>query len=264
MIKFGNLTNPLNDVISDIQEIAKLGFDYVEIGIEGPCGKREILEKKINEIKAEIKKRNIFIVGHTAWYLEIGCQYEEIRKAYVEEMKKEMILAKRLGCTKVNLHSHCQGMYIRDEKSKKVIINNYIKSLRELVAYANKIGIRLMLENSGERGEITKFEDIKKIIDNVPGLYCHMDLGHVFIWDGMKGIEKYLKTFKNKLIHIHMHDNNGKQDEHIAIGKGKIDYKKVYKWIKEINYNNTITLEVFGKDRKAAVNSMSTLRKNLC
>jgi len=264
MIKFGNLTNPLMDVMPEIKNISENGFDYVEIGIEGPFGKRELLEKRISEIKNELEKRNLFIVGHTAWYLEIGCQYENIRLDYIDEMKKEMILAKKLGCTKINVHSHCQGMYMKDEKTKKIIINNYIKSLRELAAFADKIKIRLMLENSGERGEITNFDDIKKILDNVPRLYFHLDLGHAFIWDKMKGIEKYLKTFRNKLIHIHMHDNNGERDEHKGIGKGKIDYKKVYRWLKDINYNNTITLEVFGKDRKPAVKSMKILRENLC
>lgn len=264
MIQFGNLTNPLKDIISEIKVIDSLGFDFVEIGIEGPYGKREILEKKINQIKKEIHKRNMFVVGHTAWYLEIGCQYEEIRKAYVDEMKKEMLLAKKLGCEKINLHTHCQGMYMKTEKTKKIMIDNYIRSLRELVRYSKKIGIKLMLENSGERGEIVKFEDIKKIVDNVPGLYCHMDLGHVFIWDGMKGIEKYLKTFGDKIIHIHVHDNHGKQDEHIEIGKGKINYKKVNKWLKEINYDDTITVEVFGKSRKPAVHSMKKLRRIIC
>ena len=58
-----------------------------------------------------------------------------------------------------------------------------------------------MIENSGEGGELVLFEDIKRIVDNVPGLYFHLDLGHAFIWDGMKGVEKYLRYFKKKLSH---------------------------------------------------------------
>lgn len=44
--KFGNLTNPSVDILQEIKTIADFGFDFVEIGIEGPLGKPEILLKK--------------------------------------------------------------------------------------------------------------------------------------------------------------------------------------------------------------------------
>lgn len=264
MIKFGNLTNPSRDIIVEINDIAKAGFDFVEIGIEGPWGLKEVLEPKIQRIKKEIAKNKLFAIAHTAWYLELGSPYETVRRAYIEEVKKEMILAKKLGCDVINVHSHCIGMFMRREESKNIMINNYIKSLRELVSYSKKAGIKLMLENAGESSEITRLKDIKKIMANVPGLYFHMDLGHMFIWEGMKGIEECFNHFKKKILHIHLHDNHGEKDEHLEIGKGRVNYNKVYRLLRKINYHGTITLEVFGKDRKPAIRSLKLLRKKLC
>lgn len=262
MIKFGNLTNPIKSVISEIQEIGK-NFDFVEIGIEGPLGITEVLDKDAIEIKEEIEKRKLFAIAHTAYYIELGSPYESVRKAYVEEVKKKIDLAFKIGCDKINVHSHIRGMYAKKDRFMKILIANYIKSLKELVDYSNKKKIKFMLENSWKNDEISKFKDIKKILDSVQNLYFHLDIGHAFINGRMREIERYIKTFRHKLIHIHIHDNKGKKDEHKAIGKGKINFKRIVKILKKIKYDNTITIEVFGKNRKPAVNSLKKLKKML-
>jgi sugar phosphate isomerase/epimerase len=44
-------------------------------------------------------------------------------------------------------------------------------------------------------------------------------------------------------------DNYGKEDQHLPIGAGIIDFSKVVKALKGIGYNDTMTLEVFSRDR---------------
>jgi hypothetical protein len=46
---YGLLTNPSNDVISEISKIYDLSFDYVEIGIEGPEGNPDIINQAITK-----------------------------------------------------------------------------------------------------------------------------------------------------------------------------------------------------------------------
>jgi hypothetical protein len=50
MPSYGLLTNPSNDITSEISKIHELNFDYVEIGIEGPEGNPNIINKKKNEV----------------------------------------------------------------------------------------------------------------------------------------------------------------------------------------------------------------------
>ena len=68
-----------------------------------------------------------------------------------------------------------------------------------------------------------------------------------------------IKKFNKKLIHIHLHDNDGKEDQHLTIGKGNINWKKVIKVLKKY-YNKTITLEVF-ESKKERVLSKTKLKK---
>jgi hypothetical protein len=50
MSSYGLLTNPSNDIISEINKTYDLNFDYVEIGIEGPEGNPDIINKRRNDI----------------------------------------------------------------------------------------------------------------------------------------------------------------------------------------------------------------------
>ena len=50
MLSYGLLTNPSNDIISEIRKIHELNFDCVEIGIEGPEGNPDIINKEKHEI----------------------------------------------------------------------------------------------------------------------------------------------------------------------------------------------------------------------
>jgi hypothetical protein len=45
MLSYGLLTNPSNDILSEISKIYDLNFDYAELGIEGPEGNPQIEEE---------------------------------------------------------------------------------------------------------------------------------------------------------------------------------------------------------------------------
>jgi sugar phosphate isomerase/epimerase len=76
----------------------------------------------------------------------------------------------------------------------------------------------------------------------------------------MRGVRKYLEAFGDRLAHVHMHDNHGKEDEHLPLGKGNIDTHKVIRLLKEVNYDRTITFEVFSSHADA-VRSMRFFSK---
>ena len=97
-----------------------------------------------------------------------------------------------------------------------------------------------MLENGEE-----KFEDYIHVLDNTPEVKVHFDVGHAFISGGMNGIEHFISYFCDRIAHIHIHDNHGKQDEHLALRKGSINWKKVVFLLKKYRYDKTITVDVF-------------------
>lgn len=59
-------------------------------------------------------------------------------------------------------------------------------SLREIVRYAEKRKMRVMLEDLPLSNGIHDVVEFKYIIDNVPSLLVHLDIPHAFTSGGMK------------------------------------------------------------------------------
>ncbi len=259
--KFGRLTNPREDILKEIALTSKLGFDFVEIGIEGPGGDPDILTKNKARILKVISDKRLFAIAHTSWWSDLGSPYENVRKAWIEEGKRAMMAANRLEINLINFHTHSMGLFMSIPSAKKQVLNNFVISMNELVDYGRTLGMKVMLENGVERGEIKKLYDVKYIIDKVRGLGFHLDVGHAYIHGGMKGVVNYINVYKSKLWHVHMHDNHGKSDEHLPLGSGKINFERVVSALKKVGYDRTVTPEVFGKTPASAQHSMKKLKK---
>lgn len=242
-VKFGLLTNPAKDILEEIRIIQDLGFDYVEIGIEFPGGSPELVMAQKNKILALTKKFHHPPLAHTAWWLDFASLHPKIRKNWIDEAKLSIDAAKSLNIEKINFHFYSLGLEYKNYHEE--LLKNMIKSLRDIVSYADSKKITVFLENTPNKRYVIGIEEYKFVIDNVPKLKSHLDVGHAFVENGMKSVKEYIFTFKDNLEHIHMHDNHGEGDEHLPLGKGKINFDQIAKWLKQINYNKTITFEVF-------------------
>ncbi|TAN36266.1 MAG: sugar phosphate isomerase/epimerase, partial [Candidatus Methanoperedens sp.] len=102
-----------------------------------------------------------------------------------------------------------------------------IEGLRAICDFADERGIRIGVENmvnmafilGKQPGEILgMIESLER--ENV-GLT--LDIGHANT-NGM--VDEFLEDL-SKVIHVHLHDNNGRSDEHLSAGRGTINWKKV-------------------------------------
>ena len=102
-------------------------------------------------------------------------------------------------------------------------------------------GTKLMLENvyeSGPEDIIILFENLEK--DNVG--FC-LDPRHTFAF-GDAPLEAWVRDLGKYVGQIHLHDNNGGEDEHLAVGTGSIDFQPVFELLKSDKQNRIIiTLE---------------------
>jgi sugar phosphate isomerase/epimerase len=76
-----------------------------------------------------------------------------------------------------------------------------------------------MLENVPYSDGIHNVEEFKYIIDNVDPLFVHLAIPNEFTSGVMKSVLDYINTFRDKIIHSHWHDNNGKRDQHLPLAK---------------------------------------------
>ncbi|HUK51255.1 MAG TPA: sugar phosphate isomerase/epimerase family protein [Terriglobales bacterium] len=255
VLKFGLLTDPIESVPAEIRLFKRLDFDYAEIGIEEPRATPQILMGESQEILKALSETGLFPIGHTAYWVGFGSSHESVRRGWVEEGKEMIRTAAQLKIRFLNFHYNARlGRVGAKEESRETFVQNFVNSMRELAGVASLMQIELMLENSPPQGlyPLEGIEYFERVLDAVPSLKFHFDVAHAFIENRMKGVQQYLDAFADRLVHVHMHDNHGKQDEHLALGGGKIDFRKVIRALKAVDYNRTITFEVFTSRTDAA------------
>ena len=64
-----------------------------------------------------------------------------------------------------------------------------------------------------------------------------------------KRIFELISRFPDQLGHVHVSDNFGKEDNHLPIGTGTVDFSRVADSLTNVGYDDTVTFEVFSRDR---------------
>lgn len=249
-MKIGFPNHPRKNLLEEIEWIGDNGFDFVDLFLEEDQAVPEKID--IEKVRRIIKKHRLGVVGHTAWYLPIGSPVKSFREAAVVEAKRYFKVFSRLGVKYVTIHANWpSGMF-----SEKEGITFQVETLKRLVKEAKNYKIKIIYEPVDT--EKDNIKNVSEILSRVPGLYLHLDIGHANLF-GRKP-EKFIIRFHKKIKHVHMHDNDGKEDLHAPLGAGIINWKHLIRILKKY-YNGTITLEIFAKNRKYALASKNKLRK---
>lgn len=195
-------------------------------------------ELEIKNIIKLLKKYNLKVLDlHASEGKENNwiSKNEFARMEGVKIVKNRILMASKLSCEVIVLHFKREPI---NESEKSEYWNILYKSLNELKLYASRYKIKIALENY--RNENCK--EIKKLLSeydsNFLGL-CY-DSGHGNIGNGINVI----KELKNRLISIHLHDNDGKTDQHKLLFSGTIDWDELAKILIISSYKKMVSMEV--------------------
>jgi sugar phosphate isomerase/epimerase len=92
-------------------------------------------------------------------------------------------------------------------------------------------GSQLMLENVYEHGPEDMLVFFEHLQDQDVG-FC-LDTGHQAAFS-RTSLERWMALLGPYLRQLHLHDNCGCEDEHMAVGEGHIDFKAVFKRLKAV------------------------------
>jgi sugar phosphate isomerase/epimerase len=237
-VKIGFPTHPRKNIIQEIQWIGDNGFDFVDLFLE--ADQAEAHQIDVQQTRKVLDKFGLDRIGHTAWYLPIGSPFKALRDKAVEIIKNYLDVFHTLACRQVTVHANWpSGLFTAEEG-----IAYQTESLAALADYAAKYRIKILYESLGST--LDSLENIGKILELNPQIDFHADIGHLNLC-GRNPIQG-LSAFKERLAHVHLHDNDGMRDLHLPLGTGTIDWKNLIGYLKSI-YNDTITLEIFSNDK---------------
>ncbi len=250
----GAMNHPGRNVLSEIEWIAEMKFDFVDLTIEPPCASVDKIN--LREVRAALEDNGLQVVGHTAYYLPLCSPFETIRHACVEELKRCVAAFAELGAPWMNLHPD-RSAPMHD---RKFIIEKNLQSLRELFVEARRFGVGLMIENLPET--FNTVMQLSELLDPLPELGLHLDIGHANLSTDRNTTGDLLTAYGSRVRHVHLHDNKGgNADLHLPLGAGTIEIAHYIHLLQATGYNGTITLEVFTPDRHHLAYSRDVLRK---
>jgi sugar phosphate isomerase/epimerase len=241
-VLIGAMNHPAQDVIHEIEWMAAMGLGFIDLTLEPPRAASWKVDPVA--IRRALERHRMDVVGHTAFYLPIASGIEEIRQASLAELRRCVDVFAAIGVRWMNLHPdrhapmHDRGFFVKKN----------IATIQELLPYAKQRNVGLMVENLP--GDFNTARDLGELLDPLPGLGLHLDIGHANLLVVQSTVDELLSAYGNRLRHVHLHDNKGgAADLHLPLGTGTVDVRRAVRGLKTQGYDGTITLEVFAPDR---------------
>jgi hydroxypyruvate isomerase len=237
------------------------GFEYVEFW--------DWRHRNLDAIKKAAEEAGIKISGFNgdADFSLVDPTHQE---KYLEELKKSIEAAKKIGAESVTIHSNALGdggvvVNSYKELSDTVKLCSMFDTLKECVKIAEEKNIRLNLEalnittdHSGNFLTTTQMgaEIVRLIGSNKLNLLYdayHMQLNEGSICDTLT---KHIDVIG----HIHIADAPGRHEP----GTGEINYKNIMKHLENLNFTGSVGSELFPqKDTATAVQAIMTITPEL-
>jgi sugar phosphate isomerase/epimerase len=124
---------------------------------------------------------------------------------------------------------------------KDVWLKNSLDSWSWIAGQIQSEGAEMMLENVYEETPDDMFPLLKNLQDHGVG-FC-LDTGHQAVFSTVP-IEMWVTSLGPYLGQLHLHDNAGQADEHLALGRGRIDFPQLFRLITAVSdIQPVITLE---------------------
>ncbi len=162
-------------------------------------------------------------------------EYE--RLAGIELVANRLEMTARLGADVVVLHIPGEP---DDEAERLAYWDRVQRSLDALIDYSRATGVRIALENGGTT---QSWSPIARVLSDYSPDFIGLcyDCGHGNLsGDGLDHLAKHA----DRLLAIHLHDNDGSGDQHQLPFMGTVDWPRLAKLIAASSYRKWVNLEL--------------------
>lgn len=222
-----------------IKRLGTVDAKYIEIVDDGL---HELDKKKIDLLKEQAKSYGLEFSVHAPFAdINIASPSKVMLNAALNRFKQSLEFANKLDAKLWVFHPG-QRTGISQYYPNKEWKQN-IESIKKIYAQSEEYGLNIAFENlPAKYWFIMKNpQDFAKFYreTNLP-IGIVLDVGHANL-EGQ--IESYLNQLADKIVHIHVSDNCGQDDDHLGLGFGKIDWAGFAEAVKKIDYDKTIVIE---------------------
>ena len=239
-----------------IAKISSHGYDCVDyqnfINIETDFFNLPLdeFERVLLEQKALFSSHGLDVSqAHAPWRYPKQDSTPEGRAMWCEAMKKAIYGTHVLGCPRFVVHPLMPHYDKADGADEVWELNLWF--IGELADYAKQYGITVCVENLPfPLYPLATVEAVCKLVDTLEreNLKVCLDTGHAAIFKG-SDVGAAVRIIGSRLEAVHIHDNMGKEDEHLIPGEGIIDWDGFASALSEVGFGGVISLETSAKHK---------------
>ena len=228
---------PWSQIASCLEPVLAMGL-VPEIAIKGP-ELDDLAARPVRRAAGLLAKAGFRPRIHAPFFdLNPGALDPLIRQATRQRLEQTLALAGRLNADLVIIHPGVdKWRYPRLEHAWLSLAQDF---LPPLVDQAVALDCRLAIENIYEESPDTLVQLVNGISSAYFG-HC-FDAGHWHLF-GRRPMAEWLRSVASKLLHLHLHDNHGRADEHLPVGEGTIDFSPLREHLKTAATMPSLTLE---------------------
>lgn len=254
----------LSDTFKALNEMKELGFKYGEL--EGVSGNNlNLIYNNRNNIKKHINEIGIEITNFVPVIPELR-EFDKSKRKYGRDMfEKGLEVAITLVTEFIQLDSFPPLMScLEGIQYDSNNVTNYgaqwryrltpefdwnqqwevlVENIKWAAQKAKKAGLKLIIEP--RVGEIISNTDsMLRLIDAVdePNLGAILDTGHQYAQKEILPLS--ILKLNDRLMYLHLSDNDGTKNDHFVPGQGTIDWIGVFEALKKINFKGYAGLDI--------------------
>ncbi len=237
------------NVLDGLRILGDAGFSHVDLGFHLMFGEGGLLsgddwQENVCAMRETIAQCRLtptqshaaFSSALKPWYL-----VESERLKLQSRIARCLRAAGMLGVPAIVVHPVCAASTEGKTLAETVKINR--RFFGDLLPPAEENHVALAFENLFV-GEFTSAQALKELLSAFDGAnvgYC-LDVGHAHLTG--QNLPETIRAMGDRLLCVHIHDNDGQKDNHLPPFQGNIDWATVAPALKTSGYRGDFTLEV--------------------
>jgi len=253
----------VTDIPAALNEMADLGFHYVELEGASADGNLLQLQERRQAIKALCDERNLQVVNFCPVIPELVSLDEDERAKGYELFQVAVDLATFFECVTIQIDSYTPALKFLGHQPYKEMLDyalefrvavdpeyNWPEQWRVLVStfkhcaqVARSAGLPFCLEpRVGEM--ISNTDALLRLMEHVgdDNFGAVLDTAHQHAQKEILPLS--VEKLGRRIMYLHVADNDGKTNEHRALGEGNIDWEGVFTALKKHHFTGYVAIDI--------------------
>lgn len=209
----------LDEFEEKFDSIAGAGF-HPEVRMTDVEHLMRVPDAEVARLRKLVENRHLSIFTHGPFLgLDVASLNGHIARYSVDCIERGCEVTAGLGGSTMVVHTNYSPFYSRE--GLREWLGNWGERMGDVLAKAGGLGVRIALENAWEE----RPEALARLVDLLPpgaASVC-LDTGHICAFSRLPAA-RWWELLGERVIALHLHDNDGSSDDHLPPGRGIFDF----------------------------------------